>query len=562
MYSDNNSVNPMPRNGTALLVLAGESISPRKSASFKSPTWLLNLGHSPAVKVISDTYKHVDPCIFVYVAALKYYDFSSLEAFTGIVHIPISESSSLIDSLHESLPSVHQPNVILNLITTIPPSSPSLDHGIYCSSTAEIQEDWSSVLIQRGRTKFLTKTSQVQSSTSSYPLIGKIVCSTDHLIQAIRQLKLNDNFDDPFLYLCSILYSEYNYPIIHEPWYDLGHQSTLGKTKRSRFTSRYFNSCVFDEDNFVITKTSSNVEKLKAEAEFLSNIPCHMTRFFPILIDSKAHFHGWQYTMEYIPFPTLSELYLYGSLGPNLWLNIIRRISAMFDTFYGQESVSNSNAEAFYSSKLKERYLESRHSLEKGSPLYTIFHEDHYIDNLGIPLPPLSQSISYLINELLAFEGDRPLFIGHGDLCFNNILVEPIFTSIKAIDPKALSRDGSLGLVDPLYDLAKLNHSVCCHYDAITNGLYTLRADASRFLLNAYSPPLSIFISEVFHRFLFSTRISPHLLNILTANLFISMLPLHSDSQSKQAAFALIGQLLIHSPESIPHISLRPFCKM
>ena len=59
------------------------------------------------------------------------------------------------------------------------------------------------------------------------------------------------------------------------------------------------------------------------------------------------------------------------------------------------------------------------------------------------------------------YEVSKPLFIGHGDLCFNNILVDPNSGSLKLIDPKAYPDKSKniVGLVDPFYDLAKLNHS-------------------------------------------------------------------------------------------------------
>ena len=47
---------------------------------------------------------------------------------------------------------------------------------------------------------------------------------------------------------------------------------------------------------------------------------------------------------------------------------------------------------------------------------------------------------------------------GHGDLCFNNILIEPFFDEIKLIDPKAdfnVSKD-HLGFIDPFMILQNL----------------------------------------------------------------------------------------------------------
>ena len=61
-----------------------------------------------------------------------------------------------------------------------------------------------------------------------------------------------------------------------------------------------------------------------------------------------------------------------------------------------------------------------------------LFHiyENKFIVN-GIKFSPLKESIDKVISYLKDFERVRPFHFGHGDLCFNNILVDPIFANFR-----------------------------------------------------------------------------------------------------------------------------------
>ena len=69
----------------------------------------------------------------------------------------------------------------------------------------------------------------------------------------------------------------------------------------------------------------------------------------------------------------------------------------------------------------------------------------------------------------------------HGDLCFNNILCDPVFTSICLIDPKVKPKDIDLpnGYGDSRYDFAKFLHSLLGNYDSIVNNMFKLSWSSS-----------------------------------------------------------------------------------
>ena len=91
---------------------------------------------------------------------------------------------------------------------------------------------------------------------------------------------------------------------------------------------------------------------------------------------------------------------------------------------------------------------------------------------------------------LLKYESSIEQFLGHGDLCFNNILVDQLSGSVKLIDPKAYlnKKDHFLGLIDPNYDLAKINHSCKYLYDSVVNNLYYIQVNKNEVDISIYAP--------------------------------------------------------------------------
>ena len=62
-------------------------------------------------------------------------------------------------------------------------------------------------------------------------------------------------------------------------------------------------------------------------------------------------------------------------------------------------------------------------------------------------MPPLKDGFDYIQNLLRKFDSKSRLWFGHGDLCFNNILIDPFSLTTKLIDPKAFSSLGRSILV-------------------------------------------------------------------------------------------------------------------
>ena len=76
--------------------------------------------------------------------------------------------------------------------------------------------------------------------------------------------------------------------------------------------------------------------------------------------------------------------------------------------------------------------------------------------SLNGQLCPPKTLLRDLSKELPKFEHSRPLRRIHGDLCFNNVLADPLHGTVRLIDPRgerATDPTISLGYGDPRYDL-------------------------------------------------------------------------------------------------------------
>ena len=131
----------------------------------------------------------------------------------------------------------------------------------------------------------------------------------------------------------------------------------------------------------------------------------------------------------------------------------------------------------------------------------------------------------------------------HGDLCLGNILFDSKTKIIKLIDPRG--RFGEQGIFgDVYYELAKMSHSFLGLYDFIMTGQFRMtgveeiiRDPVIRFRSTDYHDWIGkIFLDRVERNGYDIERV-----RISEALLFLSMLPLHSDSLARQKALYIRG---------------------
>jgi hypothetical protein len=316
-------------------------------------------------------------------------------------------------------------------------------------------------------------------------------------------------------------------------WSDFGHVVTFYKNRCKITTERSFNN--LNISNSLVTKTSSNDKKIFAELEWFLNLPTRLKLNSPQLIDYKKT-EPISYTLEYLYYPTLSELFVFGEQDLRFWKNIFAccfkylNISLEKDNNLLSNSSHNIN-----NSIVKDKTLIRLEELNK-SKIWDI-NQSIYLNGKIFP------SLQSITETLFKYAIDNKNLIGylHGDFCFSNILFDIRSNNIKVIDPRGI--DGNNNLIkygDIYYDYAKLSHSVIGCYDFIIAEMYYLKQESNnQFIFEIY---IDNRLSEIQNEFIKELKLFDRDYKKIFSQmilLFISMIPLHKDNLNRQHALIL-----------------------
>ncbi len=529
----------------AILILAGRLGS---VSCFNSYEYFLNIGNSLAIDKILNSIEITNK-FKSYIAVSKIDEkFAAFKPFKNIELINVGLTCGVIETIRKSLSFISEENIFIIPITTIPDQKKMIKNVCYFSDLSLPKENWSAIQIGKNNNyKYFFKHDESSFAKESFPFTGRISAQRDHLIKAIENFP-NYKTDD-MLYLVQKLIEDFKYKILFEKWLDIGHKATYHNTRIESFTSRFFNNITYKKENNTIIKRSENQEKISCEINFYNQLPLRLKTFFPyIFAENKILQEANNIEIEYIPYPNLAELFLFNDIGPNGWLRVIRSISKAYKEFYSKGfQITESNCSWLYSDKLTLRFSSIENYINKSDNLILkkILFDGISINN-KLKIKSLYSTFFSLKKFLINYERSVKQYIGHGDLCFNNILIDHVSGTLKLIDPKAF-HDYELdifGLMDPNYDLSKLNHSFKYLYDSVVNNLFSIEYSKLNVNLKIFSPKNYDYINMQFENLLIANSIDKELLRILTANLFISMLPLHIDDEEKLIALAIIGSIL------------------
>ena len=538
----------LQKDNLAVLILAGKVNLP--NYNFKSHEYLFNIGNSLAFeKIIKKLDLNANTSIYISVANLNN-KFKNLLPFDKAKFIEVGNTDTVIDSISKALEKINERVISIVPITTIPDLSNDLRQCCYFGSKQIPKENWSSISrINNGNFKFHFKNDFNSYGLFSYPCTGRLVADKIHLKNSIKQIESEKRED--ILSLVEILIKKYNYNIIFEKWFDIGHEATYIDSKLTSISSRFFNNIIFLEANNTILKSSTDIQKITGEYFFYKNLSNKLKSFFPNIYSNKSRDENINdIEMEFIPYPNLAEIFLFKNIGPNSWIRIISSINKIYKSFYLDKipKIQN-NASWLYSEKLLYRfknatnYIENSNNgnlkklLKKGISVNNLFHTGN-----------LYKIVLSLSNFLKGYENNLKQYIGHGDLCFNNILVDQVSGCIKLIDPKAYfdKKTNIVGLMDPNYDLAKLNHSFRYLYDSVVNKLYSIESKNNNAELFIYAPSEYDLVNKLFEDIVIKNKIDKNILRKLTASLFFSMLPLHTEDEERLLCFAIMGCIVFN----------------
>jgi hypothetical protein len=310
-------------------------------------------------------------------------------------------------------------------------------------------------------------------------------------------------------------------------WLDFGHVHTYFNSKRAITTQRHFNNLVITDG--VVTKSSDDMKKMKAEASWFEHAPAPVRAFLPVLI-SKNETGQAGYSLEYLALATLNELFVFGRLPQRVWKKIFSACEAYFKaaaSIEACEPLPRNFCEYTYHGKTIERL--QTFSMQAGISLHATWNFN------GTELPCLLAIAEEAAAAVIRSE-PRASFI-HGDLCFSNILFDFRSGRLKVIDPRGTDAKGRItAFGDFRYEIGKLAHSVIGLYDFIVARRYflTIEGRTVRFRIpSERTVPLQKMFSETRFRGRTPEEWDCYPVMLL---LFLSMLPLHADDAVRQRA--------------------------
>lgn len=446
----------------------------------------------------------------------------------------------VVDTLEELLKSMDDVEVIVNLVTTVPVELvPSYTLQV---SSAQLRGtgSWSAVEVIGDGLKLYAKKSDRPPEAKVFT--GVFRGRVNELLEACRaSLDRSD-----LLSVIEALIKDCQYNTQEVEWIDAGHESNYHKCRAKLINSRSFNSLHVDQRAGTIEKRSTNKHKLELEARYYRDIPDKLKIFFPRIISPKINLQNLEsYKLEYYGYPNLSEYQMYWALSEDSWWTCFESID---------DVVSRMRTNTHYFSK--DQYEDFHWSK-------TLRRIDGYLSNLsdqtlaqklmfgglrinGNTHAPLNIMLGHAEKAIKAAYDEDVFSVVHGDLCFNNILYDSGSGIIRLIDPRGSFGDENEGVFgDPRYDLAKLMHSACGHYDYIVNGIYHLDANPNDFKLSFAERDNARWLEEAIYWVLDNQKVDKSLIEIMCALLFLSMVPLHSDDERRQLALFLNGVSLL-----------------
>lgn len=312
----------------------------------------------------------------------------------------------------------------------------------------------------------------------------------------------------------------------------------------SNFDVRFFNS-VQPIDNFTLIKYSSDAKKLERECKYYELLPPELKMFFIQTYDFRLEPAGASYKMERLFVPDMALQWIHGSMDEFNFERFIDKV-LHFIKLRPVKVVEASRAKEIHDEAFFEKVVDRLDALKK-LPEYPRL--ELYIKAKFGCVEDLYQRYYNLYDKFGKKKYSKELRIGHGDLCFSNILYSKTTGIMRFIDARGASNEDDL-YVSPYYDIAKLSHSICGNYDYINHGLCTLQLDKNLDINLTLDSEPPAWAKEIFYRKLKNIGYEPNLIRLFEVSLFLSMVPLHIDSPKKVISFLINANQILNEIEN------------
>lgn len=315
-----------------------------------------------------------------------------------------------------------------------------------------------------------------------------------------------------------------------EEWIDVGHLDSYHRVKRNFMTVREFNDVGVKDDENVVRKTSDRIDTLTAEYNWYTSVPQSVTPYVPRVYDFSAD-EGYL-DIEYIGYPSLSDIHLYGSHGLHIWKSIFESLFNVLEIF--RESKETTAIDESLHQMYVEKTERRLNDVDRDGPLDEFFRERVVVNGVeyaGVPV--ILERLEDVLRRTGVLDIDEFNII-HGDPCFSNVMHDIRTGVVKLIDPRGAFGEHTI-YGDQRYDCAKILHSIVGHYDFIIN---------DRFEVNRTSDGISyeVYLDDRHYErqklacALFEQRFPETYasMEVIESLLFLSMVPLHDDRPDRQ----------------------------
>lgn len=305
------------------------------------------------------------------------------------------------------------------------------------------------------------------------------------------------------------------------------------------FETRHFNR--IQGDDVTVIKRSADRAKIEAEYRYLTMLPEEVKRWFVQAHGFRVDGNVASYRMERLGIADVALIWIHGAMDGDAFAPFLDKLFRYIDERPSRATDRDryvAAARALYVDKVRTRI--ARLAQE---PAFAAL--DSHI-RAGTPYDGVAAVVEDYVGRFesyLAGRGrdDAPrAVIGHGDLCFSNILYDKASRLMKFVDPRGAADEAGMWS-DPFYDLAKLSHSIFGSYDFLANDLFTIEVSDTLEVELAVSGTAPVAQQAQFQQALEARGYDLYGIRLREASLFLSMLPLHLDSPRKVLAFALDG---------------------
>lgn len=327
---------------------------------------------------------------------------------------------------------------------------------------------------------------------------------------------------------------------------DLRDPAALGQFLSGATEPRAFNQ--LSAERGVYVKSSTDIAKMRAEHGVYALARPEMQRFLLPTFGYEEDGQTARYRMENLRVPDAALQFVLGTFSETQFAHLLDQVFA-FIAARDRDAVGRDAVEQKGRVQILDKLfvrLERLARTEAGVKIEAMLVAG------GVPggVNGLTERAVTLIERALQRHGSDYLAFSHGDPCLSNILFDARTGLFRLIDPRgATVRDEAM--MHPLYDLAKLSHSILGGYDFVNNDLFAVAVGADMGLdLQLHRGGPRDWMQAAFRERLAQEGWDVAQVRAVEASLFLSMLPLHLDHAKKPLGFCLITRRILDELEA------------